>query len=234
MIYVFIWDFDGVIVFTPHEEAWRIAAETYGAKGFTHDFYLKHVAGRPRFEGGHAILELLGVYKAKGLVDSESKKKLLREFTNFKNKVFRELIERGVYEVNWSVIDFIIRAKREGIIQVLASASKNASPIAYKVIIKGYGVLANLFDIDVSGTGRSKEEVFKNAVEYVKENYGTIDCAIVFDDAPSGVKAGKKLGLKVVGYGGNELLEAGADLVVKEFKDLNPLVLIKELGCILK
>ena len=231
MVYAFIWDFDGIIVFTPHEEAWRIAAETYGAKGFTSDFYQKYVSGKPRLEGGRAILELLGVYKALGVNTEKEKEKLLIEFTNYKNKVFRELIERGVYKVNWDTIEFIKGSKKHGIVQVLASASRNARPIADMVNVYGRRLI-ELFDVDVSGKGSSKKEVFAKAIEYVIKRYGFLECGIVFEDAPSGIVVAKELGLKAIGYRDPGLKEHGADLIVYSFKDLDPLKILSSLRCL--
>ena len=60
-----IWDIDGVVVDSPHEEAWRITAkkEPWNVREFTSDFYFSHVASRARFEGGDNILRLKGIYE---------------------------------------------------------------------------------------------------------------------------------------------------------------------------
>lgn len=231
MVYAFIWDFDGIIVFTPHEEAWRIAAETYGAKGFTTEFYQKHVSGKPRLEGGKAILELLGVYKVLGINNEKDKERILIEFTNYKNKIFKELIKKGKYQVNLDAIEFIKRSKRYGIIQVLASASRNARFIADTIKINNER-LSKMFDIDLSGKGLSKKEIFKKAIEHVIEQYGVLDCGIVFEDAPSGIVVAKDLGLKAIGYENPVLKEYGADLIISSFKDLDPLEILSDLGCL--
>jgi len=231
MTYVFIWDFDGVIVHTPHEDAWRMASEVYGIKGFNHDFYMKYVSGRPRLEGGKMILDLLGYYESHEISDEENKNKILQEFVELKNNIFHELIEQNIYEVNWDVINFILRARSKGIIQVLASASRNALPIAYRILLPNNIPLVSLFDINSSGSGSTKEEVFKNGINMVLEKYGEIKCGIIFDDAPSGILAGKRLGLKTVGYGDDSLKETGADIVINEFSNLDPLNLISILGC---
>lgn len=231
MSYVFIWDFDGVIVFTPHENAWKTASEIYGIKGFNHDFYVKYVSGRPRLEGGEMILELLGFYEKHGINDEKAKKRILLEFIELKNNIFRKLINQNIYKINWDVINFITRARNEGIVQVLASASRNALSIAYKILLPNNFPLINLFDINSSGSGSTKEEVFRNGLNMVLNKYVDIKCGIVFDDAPSGILAGKKLGLKTVGYSNSSLKEIGADIIINEFSNLDPLDLIRILGC---
>ncbi len=227
---VFIWDFDGIIVFTPHELAWKIASEAYGIKGFTSEFYRKYVSGRPRIEGGKNILEKLGYFNGKKLSDKE-KEEEIEKFTDFKNKVFRELVEKGVFEVNWAAISFIIKAKEHGIFQILASASRNVHIIADRVVVKGYGKLAELFDADVSGSGSTKDEVFEKAVDVARRKCVKTQCIVVFEDSPSGIIAAKKLGLKTVGYRDQTLRKYGADYVIHDFSKTTPLHVLKELGC---
>jgi len=227
---VFIWDFDGIIVFTPHELAWKIASEAYGIKGFTSDFYKKYVSGRPRIEGGKNILEKLGYFNGKKLSVKEREEEI-KKFTDFKNKVFRELVKKGVFEVNWEAISFIIKAKEHGIFQILASASRNVRIIADRVVVKGYGRLAELFDADVSGSGSTKDEVFEKAVDVARKKCMKIQCIIVFEDSPPGIIAAKKLGLKTVGYRDQTLRKYGADYVIHDFSKTTPLHVLKELGC---
>jgi len=227
---MFIWDFDGIIVFTPHELAWKIASEAYGIRGFTSEFYRKYVSGRPRIEGGKIILEKLGYFNEKKLSDREREEEI-KKFTNFKNRVFRELVEKGFFKVNWAAISFIIKAKEHGIFQVLASASRNVHIIADRVVVKGYGKLTELFDVDVSGSGRTKDEVFKRAVDVVRRKRMKIQCIVVFEDSPSGIIAAKKLGLKTVGYRDQALRKYGADYVIYDFSKTTPLHILKELGC---
>jgi len=227
---MFIWDFDGIIVFTPHELAWKIASEAYGIRGFTSEFYRKYVSGRPRIEGGKIILEKLGYFNEKKLSDKDREEEI-KKFTNFKNRVFRELVEKGFFKVNWAAIGFIIKAKEHGIFQVLASASRNVHIIADRIVVKGYGKLTELFDVDVSGSGRTKDEVFKRAVDVVRRKRIKIRCIVVFEDSPSGIIAAKKLGLKTVGYRDQALRKYGADYVIYDFSKTTPLHILKELGC---
>ena len=61
----FIWDIDGVVVDSPHEQAWRAVATgaPWDVDQLSSDFYFAHVASRPRYEGGHNILRMNGVYE---------------------------------------------------------------------------------------------------------------------------------------------------------------------------
>src|SRR5271166_3351803 len=57
-----IFDVDGVLVASPHEQAWREALAGYADPArFTTAFYQANVAGKPRLDGARATLERLSV-----------------------------------------------------------------------------------------------------------------------------------------------------------------------------
>jgi len=212
-----IWDFDGVLVFTPHEEAWRRAARKYGAD-IDHDFYVNYVSGKPRYEGAHNILELTGIYEKCGADTEEKKKKLLHEFAEFKNKIVNDMFDRGEYEVNWNAVEFLMETKKAGIKNALASASKNATKLAKKVKV-GEITLADLFDVNVSGKAPSKKEVFKLAIDELKGNFPDVKFFFVVEDAPAGVRAGRELGIFTLGY--EREAELDADITFRDFSELS-------------
>ncbi len=222
-----IWDFDGVLVFTPHEEAWRRAAEHYGAGGFDHGFYVRYVSGKPRYEGAHNILQLLGIYEKFGATDGEKRQKLLHEFAEFKNRLVNEMFERGEYGINEAAIEFLVKSRKLGVRHALASASKNATKLAerIKVNMEGNPVpLGSLFDINVSGMAPTKKEVFKLAVEEMRSKFPCIGTLLVVEDAPAGVRAAKELGLLTLGY--EREAELDAHIRFKDFSELDPDALV--------
>ncbi|BAA29840.1 HAD family hydrolase [Pyrococcus horikoshii] len=218
-----IWDFDGVLVYTPHEKAWREATRKYGGD-IDHEFYVKYVSGKPRYEGAHNILTLTGIYEKYGANSEEEKERLLKEFAEFKNKILNELIDKGEYEVNWGAIEFLLNAKKSGILNALASASRNASKLASRIIVNDKR-LVELFDVNVSGLASTKKEVFRLAIEELKRRFSPT-CFIIIEDAPAGVKAGKELGSLVLGYERDTTLEE-ADMRFRDFKELNPSVIFE-------
>ncbi|KUK17802.1 HAD family phosphatase [Thermococcus sibiricus] len=218
-----IWDFDGVLVFTPHEKAWKRAARRYGAN-ISHDFYVNYVSGKPRYEGAHNILELTGIYEKYGADTEEKKKKLLHEFAEFKNNIVNEMFERGEYEVNWNAVKFLLEAKKAGVKNALASASKNATNLAKKVKV-GEISLADLFEVNVSGKAPSKKEVFKLAIDELKNNFPDVKFFFVVEDAPAGVQAGRELGAFTLGY--EKEVKLDADITFEDFSELNVEVLYK-------
>ncbi|NJE26116.1 HAD family hydrolase [Thermococcus sp. MV5] len=212
-----IWDFDGVLVFTPHEEAWKRAARHYGAD-IDHEFYVTYVSGKPRYEGAHKILELKGIYERYNARSEEERKDLLHEFAEFKNRIVNEMFEREEYEVNWNAIAFLQNTKEAGIKNALASASKNATKLAKKVKI-GEKTLADLFDVNVSGMAPTKKEVFKLAMEELRRSFSDIKFFFVIEDAPAGIQAGKELGALTLGYEREARLDS-ADLTFDDFAKL--------------
>jgi len=89
--FAFLFDVDGVIAETPHEESWKEAAIEYELIGKNFDFtcfYQKFVAGIPGLKGARAILEGLGYYKSKGIINEEEKEKEAFEFRKKKTRYF--------------------------------------------------------------------------------------------------------------------------------------------------
>src|ERR1700761_6747489 len=77
-----IFDVDGVLVASPHEQAWREALRGFAdPAGFTTEFYQAYVAGRPRFEGARSALEHLGVPDAaeRSIAYADQKQELIEQ-----------------------------------------------------------------------------------------------------------------------------------------------------------
>lgn len=212
-----LWDFDGVIIFTPHEEAWRLVGLRYGITDFSSDFYHKYVSGRPRYEGARAILEYFGLLRD---LDSDSVSRIIHEFAEEKNKLYNELISRGYYSINTSALEFIESTKKYNnalFVHVLASASRNVAKLADNVSFRGR-LLREFFDYNVSGSGDTKKEVFEKGLRLTS----SADCHIVIDDAPSGIRAALDLGLIPIGFRNLDLVNNGAVYVIKSFKETSP------------
>lgn len=231
-----IWDIDGIVVDSPHEEAWRITAmkEPWNIKELSQDFYFTHVASRPRYEGGNNILRLKGVYERLGAVTEEEKSSLLDRYCQEKNALIRELIEAGEFRLFVDAVTLLLRAKSVGVQQAAASASKNAKDMLLRVsreriigeVGDDFGVLSegdslySVFDVDACGLDvAGKEDIQRFAAERLKAlSQDTIREFVVFEDAPSGIAAAKSLGCYAVGVlriGEEDALRrAGADVVV--------------------
>lgn len=233
-----IWDIDGLVVDSPHEEAWRITAmrEPWNVEDLSSDFYFRHVASMPRYEGGDNILKLKGVYEKFEAKTEEEKNELLQRFCTEKNALVRELIEEEKFKLFPDAIMLLMQAKKMGILQAAASASKNAIPMITRVsktrIIREVGndyglmqeqdTLSSLFDVQACGLDLGgKEGIQKFAADQLNElAKGKLRKFVVFEDAPSGIEAAKSLGFYVVGVlrigEKRALLNAGADMVTSD------------------
>ncbi|RZN36647.1 MAG: hypothetical protein EF813_06845 [Methanosarcinales archaeon] len=231
----FIWDVDGVIVDSPHEMAWRLTVEmapwSVDVGRLDSGFYHDHVSGRPRYEGGNEILDRLGVYERLGAETDDAKEEMLEQYCTRKNKLFTELVGKGKFKVFETSVAMIIEAHTRGVYQAMASASKNAKNLITMITgehISGIpDTLYSLFEVDASGlSGKSKPELFAFAANKMQElSGGRIKHYIVFEDAPSGIEAGKEndmfcVGIRRIGDR-STLTRAGADIVVDDLGELS-------------
>lgn len=237
----FIWDIDGVVVDSPHEEAWRITAREWGVTDFSPEFYFAYIASRPRYEGGNNILEKKGVYEKLGLKTEEEKKEALERFCAQKNMLIRKLISERKFGVFDMSVAFILESKSKGVRQAAFSASKNAKDMLVladliqivKLLEQRYDftrksdTLYSLFDVDACGlySKGDKLEILRIASQRLKEKSNhEIKHFVVFEDASVGIRAAKTAGMFSVGISrigtAEELWKAGADIVVKDLGEL--------------
>lgn len=234
----FIWDIDGVVLDSPQEEAWRLTVtrEPWNAEGFTSDFYFTHAASRPRYESAHNILELLGIYERLGATTVEEKRRLMEEYAAEKDALIKNLIRKGEFRMFTDAVALLLEARRAGILQAAASASKNASTMLKKVsgsrVLREVGddsgaiteeeTLYSVFDFDGCGVDLGgKVGILGHAAQglnqLVDEHIGKF---FVFEDAASGMEAAKSLGYYAVGVfrigDRKALLDAGAHMVTED------------------
>lgn len=238
----FIWDIDGVVIDSPHEESWRLTLmkEPWNADGLSSDFYFTHVASRPRYEGAHNILEGMGIYERLGATTQEAKREVLERYAAEKDALIKDLIERGEFKLFTDAVSLLLRARRTGVLQAAASASKNASRMLKRVprsrVVRelgdDFGVLGegdtlySVFDVDACGMDvGGKVEILRFAADKLQAlSEDRIETFVVFEDAPSGLEAATSLDYHAVGAlrigDRNALLEAGADIVTEDLRTI--------------
>jgi beta-phosphoglucomutase len=241
----FIFDVDGVLVDSPHEQAWgetlralaesdwasEAAASTYRPEDYNSAFYQSVVAGKPRNDGARAMLA------AFGFPTDDAHVALL---CRLKQAMIAELIARGEFKAYADAMEFLLRAKESGCTIAAASSSKNANAMMARVHVgpflhgrpmDGITCETTLLDVlaaNVSGRdirpGKPHPKLFLTAAE--EAGADPVDC-VVIEDAPSGVKAAKAGGMKAIGLARHNdeesLKSAGADLVVTTLSSLNPM-----------
>ena len=232
-----IFDLDGVITKTAlvHAAAWKKMFDDYlksreerfneTFKPFTHtNDYLPYVDGKPRYKGVADFLSSRNIELPYGNPSDTPDKETICGLGNKKNDAFNEVLDKEGVEVYQSTVDFMHFLKENGIGIGVASSSKNCR----KVLLKAG--LMDLVETVVDGTdsvklnlkGKPEADIFTTAADNLGIAYHE---SIVFEDAVSGIQAGKagNFGL-VLGLAREkniqELKAAGADIVVEDFDDL--------------
>jgi HAD superfamily hydrolase (TIGR01509 family) len=212
-----IFDVDGVLLASPHEQAWREALVGLAEPGrFTTAMYQAHVAGKPRLSGASAALEALGVPDAerKAVVYAERKQKRLEE-----------LVHAGSVAAFPDALRFVQAVGKLGWPMAVASSSKNANPMMRQIRLDSGQNLLDIFKVNVCGRdlqhGKPNPEIFLLAAAELR--IAPAHC-FVAEDAPAGIeaaKAGGMTGLGVARLGDAVGLRAArADLVVTSLDDV--------------
>ncbi len=240
-----IFDVDGVLVDSPHEQAWReglqqlmenewsdIRGQTsYAPDKFTPKVYQAEMSGMPRYKGAQAALEYFDV------PDAEER---AQEYGDKKQTMIVDLIEEKRFHAYPDALRFILAVKEAGILVAAASSSKNAGAflrlvrldefaeqegLSYDFIEPGYTLL-DILDADVSGRdfeqGKPHPMIFLTAAEEL----GTSpENSFVIEDAANGVQAAKAGEMAALGLARADdeqaLADAGADIVVTTLDDIS-------------
>ncbi|MBC7632185.1 HAD family phosphatase [Aeromicrobium sp.] len=226
-----LFDLDGVITPTAevHMRAW---AQMFGAyleergvsEPYTDDDYYRFVDGKPRYDGVRSFLQSRDIELPEGHSSDEPTAQTVSGLGNRKNVDFAQILEsEGVVPYPGSVllVDALIA---RGTKMAIVSSSRNAP-----AVLKAAGML-DLFPVIVDGkvagerglAGKPAPDTFLDAAAQLgvpKQR------AVVFEDALSGVAAGRAghFGLVVGvnrGVGADKLTDNGADVVVDDLREL--------------
>ena len=206
-----IFDVDGVLVASPHEQAWRESlAGIADPARFTTAFYQANVAGKRRMDGARAALEQLGVPDADARAPAYAEKK---------QAMIEQLIEQGAFEAFPDAVRLAVGLREAGLHLALASSSRNAAAMLRRLTVPGGATLLSIFDADLSGArvphGKPAPDLFLMAAQAV---HVQPEHALVVEDAPAGVQAARAGGMAALGIARLDdaalLRAAGADLVV--------------------
>lgn len=229
-----IFDLDGVITRTArvHSAAWKELFDDYLARRkqtsgeevapFEEAVdYPRYVDGKPRYQGIKSFLDSRGIEIPWGSDDDSSDRETICGLGNRKNEIFHRLLhERGI-EVYQAAAHLVENLKGSGFKVAVVSSSKNC-----KAVLDSVG-LGDLFAVRVDGLsldklnlkGKPDPDMFLEAARRLGADP---DRTLVFEDALSGVQAGRAGGFGcVVGVDrkghADDLKEAGADVVIEDF-----------------
>jgi len=232
-----LFDMDGVVTQTAvvHAAAWKEMFDDflrdYAARTGTkfvpfdsHAEYDTYVDGKPRLDGTRSFLQSRGIHLPEGTPDDPPGTPTINGLSNQKNQLVLAKIAAGGVQVYQGTVDYIRAIKDKGISTAIVSASANT-----KLVLDSAGI-AGLFDVRVDGLiaterglrGKPAPDTYLAAAQELKV---TPDHAAVFEDAQSGVAAGRAggfalvVGVDRVGQAA-ELRAHGADIVVKDVADL--------------
>jgi len=232
-----LFDLDGVLTDTAavHNAAWTQAfdeflraradesSEAFVAFDPVHD-YARYVDGKPRPDGVRDFLASRGVVLAEGAPDDEPGRQTVHGLGNLKNvELQRRIREDGVRVFDGSR-RYLEAARDAGLRRAVVSSSANTKDV---LAVTG---LAPLIEERVDGVtvqaeglrGKPAPDTFLRAAEM----FGVTPAeAAVFEDAESGVQAGRAgsfgivVGVDRVGHA-DALREHGADVVVQDLSEL--------------
>jgi HAD superfamily hydrolase (TIGR01509 family) len=227
-----LFDLDGVLTPTAevHMRAWQdLFVDFLTKRGlvdqpYTERDYFDHIDGKPRYDGVRSLLASRGLTLAEGTPDDSSDTETVCGLGNRKNAFFAQVLaDDGVdpYPGSVQLLDFLAERGTE---MAVVSSSRNA-----RAVLEAAGLL-DRFDVVVDGelAAREGQAGKPSGATYV---YGAqqlgqpVERTVVFEDALSGVEAGRDGGFGLVvgvdrGVGADRLTAAGADLVVDDLAEL--------------
>jgi HAD superfamily hydrolase (TIGR01509 family) len=204
----------------------RVFADLGVEEPYTDDDYYRYLDGRTRYEGVQALLGSRAIELPYGAPDDPPDRMTVCGVGNRKNEVFTELLEaEGIapYPGSLAVVD---RLGAIGIPAAVVSSSKNAKPVlAASHLLDRFPVIVDgIVAADELLPSKPDPAIFLTAAELLGVEPAH---AVVVEDAISGVAAGRAGGFGLVvgvdrGVGSAALVDAGADVVVRDLAELLP------------
>ncbi len=232
-----LFDLDGVLTETAsvHAKAWKQTFDEYlkarsereGGEFVPFDAgsdYNEYVDGKPRYDGVRSFLQSRGIELPEGEPSDPPSAETVCGVGNRKNELVLELMHRDGVEPYPGSVRFVEAARDAGLRRAVVSSSANC-----QAVLEAAGI-ADLFEERIDGKVAAAEQLKgKPAPDTYLAGARAVgvppEQATVFEDATSGVAAGKAGGFGcVVGVDrvdhAEALREHGATIVVKDLADL--------------
>jgi beta-phosphoglucomutase family hydrolase len=225
-----LFDLDGVLTRTAavHRAAWK---ETFdpilaaaGQAPFTEDDYLTHVDGKRRLDGVRDFLASRGLAPAEGSPDDSPQRDTIHGIGSRKNESVLKRLARDGVETYSDAVAYLHEARAAGLPVAVVTASANA-----EAVLRAAGLI-EFVDVRIDGVvagreglaGKPAPDTFLAGAKALGVEPGH---AVVFEDAISGVAAGRDggfgfvVGVDRVGQA-EALRQHGADVVVTDLTQL--------------
>lgn len=226
-----LFDLDGVITPTAvvHMHAWarmfgEFLADRPDVPPYTEADYYAYVDGKPRYDGVRSFLASRSITLPEGAPSDPVDAVTVCGLGNRKDALFTEVLDSEGVAAYPGSLAFLEQLRAQRTPMAVVSSSRNAPAVLTTAGVFDY------FDIVVSGAvagqlglaGKPAPDTFLHAA---KELGVDADDAVVFEDAVSGVAAGRAGGFGLVvgvdrGAGADALTEHGADIVVRDLQEL--------------
>ena len=231
-----VFDTDGVLTDTArvHAAAWAQLFDGYlerraarlgeRSRPFTGADYLRHVDGRPRYDGVAAFLDSRGIALPWGDPSDPPGRETVCGHGNAKDRQFAAHLRRHGAQAFPASADLVVRLRTAGVRTAVVSASRNMRAVLASAGLRG------LFDAEVDGieadrlrlSGKPDPALFLEAARRLR--VAPYRAAVV-EDALAGVEAGRRGGFGLVigvdrGGQAAALAERGAHLVVADLGEL--------------
>ena len=233
-----LFDLDGVVTRTAavHAAAWKRLFDEYlearanrTGESFrpfdSESDYRRYVDGKPRYDGVQSFLASRGITLPYGTPGDDPQQETICGLGNKKNAYFRDHVQQQGVEVFPSSVTLIQKAKEQGFKVAVVSSSRNCA-----AVLEAAG-LQDFFDARVDGVeiarlrlnGKPAPDMFLEAARRLGVEPGR---AVVFEDAVSGVQAGRNGGFGlVVGVAragqAEALRQNGAAVVVSDLQEID-------------
>jgi beta-phosphoglucomutase family hydrolase len=226
-----LFDLDGVITPTAdvHQRAWSSMFNAFlESRGLERDYtledYHRYVDGKPRYEGVRSFLDSRDIELDEGDPSDDSSTETVCGLGNRKNDEFERILDEEGVEAYPGSVALVEALIERGIKMAIVSSSRNAPKV-----LEAAGMIEH-FPVIVDGAvAASRHLAGKPAPDTFLDAAVQLDVprerAVVFEDALSGVKAGRagRFGLVIGvdrGAGVEALTEHGADRVVSDLQEL--------------
>lgn len=209
-----IFDMDGTITFTEsfHHQAFSHVFRQYGIE-FTFAEEVKKYAGA----GSRKIFT--SVFAERGIEVSPQE---IEQCIARKKELYKKIVQKADISFVPGVLEFVKKIHEKGIKSIIATGNSDLESVRLileKVGLKEY--FPDMISVTEVARGKPFPDVFLEAARRIRV---PPQACVVFEDAINGVLAAKAAKMRCIALETttkkDDLIEAGADEVVKDYKDI--------------